>query len=1063
MRFGASAIADEVYVGTGEANGNYDAYFGIGIRHLVGGTWSLEATNLAGRRIYAIVIDPTDPTQVFAATTAGLVRRPTSGSMATWTQVTSAAFANSNGAVSDLILAGTGAGKRWYAAFYGDKVYSSPDGATWTALTNLSGTGRSVLAAGESDPTAMYALRSDGTLNRLSGTAFSIVSGMPASVLFADLGGGQGWYDIVVAVDPSNANTVYLGGDAYALFKGTITGSTGSWTFPFLPANVNTPWLDPTWVGQGIHSNVHAFAFALNSAGTAHDPTTVWVGSDGGLYRSTGSGAKGTYQPRNTGLAITEFAYLAQRTDSDAVVFGGAQDNGTPRLLGEQAALETAGGDGGGVAYDPINPYRVIGSISTAASTSPPTAAPVGAVSPSLPSRQHPAQQNAANTESGSAGFVAPLAATASGPTALVAFGTNRLWLSTNWGASGSWITLPTATNPYVPPTPDLAQDVIGGGAVRAIAFASATRIFAATPSVIWRYDTTTNWASATKTVIPTTGLPAGYFITAIAVENAATGTLYITLGGGGLAHLYYRNGSAWVVAMPAAVVDVPTHAVVVDPSNPNNLYVGTDVGVFKGVKSGSNWTWTLFSAGLPEAAVTHLAIHDGARLLRAATHGRSAWEIDIGPAAPTGLNPDLYLRVNYNDTGRIKAGARQQWVENHDDPTHFDAANPYVLFHWMSTDIKVRRSSLTGLPPLGSPVDYLDFAFNIGDYVDSTQHVETADVSGIDRIFVEVHNRSLNALPAAQVQVLLVADASAGLPALPSGYATQINAGNTNPTWLAGSQWRFVGPATPYRTLPRDLDVRTPQVVEFQLDFSTLALPLGHDHVCLAAFVTALGDPITSTTTSLDQLTMTDKHVAHRNTHLVAFGATPGTAHAPSTATLVVDFHNPTDEAVKADLVFNRSHFPGHLSLMLPKLKELAHPDRTLVGFNEVAHDTLEELVRHVLHKWLARVGERLEQAGEWLEQAAGQEEEPARRKLRKLAGVDRSRIFVAEEGEIAPTIKDVSIAPRGMVTAAVTVQVPFNAKPGDHFRLDVVQRYGTRIAGGSTYIIAVIRPEGR
>ena len=37
VRFGASAATDEVYVGTGEPTGNYDAYLGVGIRHSTSG------------------------------------------------------------------------------------------------------------------------------------------------------------------------------------------------------------------------------------------------------------------------------------------------------------------------------------------------------------------------------------------------------------------------------------------------------------------------------------------------------------------------------------------------------------------------------------------------------------------------------------------------------------------------------------------------------------------------------------------------------------------------------------------------------------------------------------------------------------------------------------------------------------------------------------------------------------------------------------------------------------------------------------------------------------------
>jgi hypothetical protein len=337
-------------------------------------------------------------------------------------------------------------------------------------------------------------------------------------------------------------------------------------------------------------------------------------------------------------------------------------------------------------------------------------------------------------------------------------------------------------------------------------------------------------------------------------------------------------------------------------------------------VKSGSAgswaWTWTVFSQGLPESAITDLAIHNPARLLRAATHGRAVWEIDL--AATTGLNPDVYVRVNYNDTGRVNP-TRQPWVEGHLDPTNVG----YVLYHWMSADIKVRRSSLTGLPTLGSPVTYDDFAFNIGDYIDPTLHIETADASGTDRIFVEVHNRSLTAVPAAEVQVLLLwADATMALPPLPSGYAGHINSGDTS-NWLAGSSWHFVDPTTPYRTPLNDLDVRTPQVVEYDLDFSTLGLPSTDTHVCLATFVIGGTDQISTNITDLNQLTMSDKHVAHRNLHLVTVpggGDTPpkGGRHLPP-KTVVLDCHNPFEDEALMDLVFDQSFFPGQVALILP------------------------------------------------------------------------------------------------------------------------------------------------
>ncbi|MFD9207092.1 hypothetical protein ACFVZM_12520 [Streptomyces sioyaensis] len=1070
VRFGASTATDVVYVGTGEGSAG-DAYFGIGIRRSPAGgapgTWTLEGSNLAGRAVYAMTIDPDNPALVLAATSNGIYRRPASGSMTSWTQVTSPAFTNASGTVTSLIVAGTGTNKTYYAAFLGDRVYSSADAATWTALTGISGGGRVALAAGESDPTAVYAVRQDGNLYRLVGTAFQAVTGLPGNVLFAS---GQGWYDIAIGVDPANASRIYLAGDvtwdgnwSLSFWRGTVTGGPGSWTFPFNPANAGNPSADPTWIGRNVHADAHAFCFGLNGSGTAHDPSSVWIGTDGGLWHSSMNGDNGTFRPRNTGLAITENTFLAQRADSDAVVFAGTQDNGTVRYLGEEAWVERPQGDGGGLAVDPNNPYQVMrqyvraglwysddGGASYSAFKFPPRTSETSA------------QINAAKTESDASGFYGPIATTPSGiaPT-LAAYGTNRLWVTENWGTG--WVTLPTGTNPYVPTTPDAAQDVIDGNPITAIAFASATRVYAATFRTIWRYDKSgATWA---RTALPTTGLPAFVYITDMAVEDGPAGRLYIALGGGGNAHCWYFDGTTWSAALPTSVIDAPAHAVAVDPDHPEKVYVGTDVGCWRGQRAGTNWTWDLYSQGLPESAITDLAVHQASRLLRAATHGRGVWEIPLD--ATSGTDPDVYMRANYADNGRIVGGSRLPLIASGaPDPTN-RGFNAYI---WMSADIKVRRPSLPGLPSLGSPVDYLDFAVNIGDYAESSTNVLTADSTGYNRMFVEVHNRGLTPVPGSQVQVLLLlTDASAGVAALPSNYAAHINSGDTS-NWLAGTSWHFADPATPYRRLTGTLDVRTPQVVEFDVDLSTLGLPTGHDHVCTAAFVTAgASDQITATAPDLGSAVMQDKHICWRNLHLVTAGAKPveGGQYRHDPVTFLIDFHNAQRRDTVVDLVVDRSHFPGQVSMMLPKLS-LENRETACQGFAMQEHRRTDGAVGKLFGKLLVEAGELMEAFGGYFERSAdplariNEYESHRRRRLSKLVTLDTSRIYVADAAATTPSITGVRIPAGGAVTAAITVQAPPPSRPGDRYTLDVIQRlrHDGALVGGSSYVIAVTKP---
>lgn len=138
-------------------------------------------------------------------------------------------------------------------------------------------------------PGVVYAFCQDGKLYRLDGTSFSQVSGIPIYTYMGNtypalFKGGQGWYDIAIAVHPTDPNTIILCGDQLSFFKGAITGGPGSYVFLFNSANACAPWNDPTWVGADVHADVHTIVYGLNIAGTAQDSNNVWVGSDGGLY-----------------------------------------------------------------------------------------------------------------------------------------------------------------------------------------------------------------------------------------------------------------------------------------------------------------------------------------------------------------------------------------------------------------------------------------------------------------------------------------------------------------------------------------------------------------------------------------------------------------------------------------------------------------------------------------------------------------------------------------------------------------------------------------------------------
>jgi hypothetical protein len=78
-----------------------------------------------------------------------------------------------------------------------------------------------------------------------------------------------------------------------------------------------------------------------------------------------------------------------------------------------------------------------------------------------------------------------------------------------------------------------------------------------------------------------------------------------------------------------------PVNAIAIDPSIPTHWFIGTDVGVWASGNGGANWY--PFEDNFPNAVVADLEIQNSTRKLRAGTHGRGAWEVDL---APTGVTP---------------------------------------------------------------------------------------------------------------------------------------------------------------------------------------------------------------------------------------------------------------------------------------------------------------------------------------------------------------------------------------------------------------------------------------
>jgi hypothetical protein len=137
-----------------------------------------------------------------------------------------------------------------------------------------------------------------------------------------------------------------------------------------------------------------------------------------------------------------------------------------------------------------------------------------------------------------------------------------------------------------------------------------------------------------------------GRYVSGLAFHPANPNVLYVTLSSFDdptfppLGHVFRTTNA--LAPSPSFLnvgppVDIPFNAIVLDPSNPNILYVGTDIGIWKSTNAAASWTHVGPESGIPNVAVFDLEISPGAGRLIAFTHGRGAFALLSPPMVKAG------------------------------------------------------------------------------------------------------------------------------------------------------------------------------------------------------------------------------------------------------------------------------------------------------------------------------------------------------------------------------------------------------------------------------------------
>jgi photosystem II stability/assembly factor-like uncharacterized protein len=234
-----------IYLGTGEGFFNLDGISGNGIFKSTtrGLTWAHLPSTAGFSDINRMVISPTDPNLVVAATTNGIFRTTDGGT--SWTRV----FGSDDSFVQDL-KADPSNFNIQYAGQNNVGVLKSTDGGqTWSlSSAGMEPGGRVEIAVSPVNTNRVFAsaeggvsgVGSDLYVSNDSGTTWSLVN-VSWNSQPLDFLGGQGWYDNTIACDPFNADIVYFGG--VNLFRLTLGSGTTEVANYALVENGTTPFM----------------------------------------------------------------------------------------------------------------------------------------------------------------------------------------------------------------------------------------------------------------------------------------------------------------------------------------------------------------------------------------------------------------------------------------------------------------------------------------------------------------------------------------------------------------------------------------------------------------------------------------------------------------------------------------------------------------------------------------------------------------------------------------------------------------------------------------------------
>lgn len=576
-----------IYVGTGDKDATISDGIGVYKSTDGGKNWAPANTGMGNVTVNSMAMNPTNPAIILAATSAGIFRSNNSGK--SWSIV------SRNAGEFYQVGYRPGSAAVIYAVNNQRFFVSADDGKTWNNGTPVvKTTGRVAFAVSAACPNSVFIINNDAS-NAVwksvdGGNHFKVAEKDNLCILNSATDGkpgvrSQGNYDICIAVDPADSNTVYAAGTYF--WKSTDGGKK----FTILPSCIPAD--------TAIHCDHHFLAWS------PLEPAQLFCCNDGGIYYS-GNGYK-TFTNITAGIGIGMVYRCAVSAVQPFTILTSLQDNGI-ELMNNTSWTHVIGGDGVNCVisntqtpglYATNNKSTLIHQLFTNGNR----------------------QKNISGTIHDTGNWQNPIAL-CSADTNLMLAGFTNIWRCSN---------LQSTAPAFEQVTTFKNTDTVKISVIR---FADAdTAYVTRTNGECWRStDSGKNWKQVTSLPGTINGVqrPYGGFTFNIATNLADARKLWVTYGD----TIYYSKdaGTSWE-AWNTGLPDLTALSVAYD-TTAEVLYCGMWTGVYYRPLNGS--TWYAFGKDLPNSMPRDLQVYyapagSGKRnKLFVSTYGRGLWETDL-------------------------------------------------------------------------------------------------------------------------------------------------------------------------------------------------------------------------------------------------------------------------------------------------------------------------------------------------------------------------------------------------------------------------------------------------